>query len=118
MYWYMNFVICYLSIISFSYGINVETIRVNTTKGEVEGFIDKGGRNPVFVFKGIPFAEPPIGDLRFALPQSKTPWNSLLDAKNYQHACMINTSHAFKPTPNISEDCLYLNIWADKRCTQ
>uniref|UniRef100_A0A914E094 Carboxylic ester hydrolase n=1 Tax=Acrobeloides nanus TaxID=290746 RepID=A0A914E094_9BILA len=31
---------------------------------------------------------------------------------------MTNTSHAHKPFPNISEDCLYLNIWADKRCTQ
>ena len=51
MYWYMNFVICYLSIISFSYGINVETVRVNTTKGEVEGFIDTSGRNPVKIFK-------------------------------------------------------------------
>uniref|UniRef100_A0A914E9I2 Carboxylic ester hydrolase n=1 Tax=Acrobeloides nanus TaxID=290746 RepID=A0A914E9I2_9BILA len=100
----------------FKNGRNFQIFDAKIENGTIyPPYLSKGEYYPE---AGIPFAETPIGDLRFALPQSKTPWNSLLDAKNYQPACMTNTSHAHKPFPNISEDCLYLNIWADKRCTQ
>jgi para-nitrobenzyl esterase len=69
------------------------------------------------LFKGIPYALPPVGDLRWKEPQAMTPWRTIRDATQFGPACVQPVS----PVPNIysaaeplpmSEDCLTLNIWA------
>ncbi len=94
----------------------------NVAGGTVRGELAAPGA----VFKGIPFAEPPVGELRWREPQPVKPWRGVREATRYSAACMqipIGTG-AFLgplarrygvnyPTPRweLSEDCLYLNIW-------
>jgi para-nitrobenzyl esterase len=74
------------------------------------------GRNPdVRVYRGIPFAAPPVGDLRWKPPQPATPWPGIRQATQVASACEqpafpSNGLYGGAPPP-IGEDCLYLNIW-------
>lgn len=93
---------------------------IQTTSGEVHGFINK--TTPlVRTFLGIPYAEPPLGELRFAPPQPviKT---GIINALSFAPSCMQQFSNSstiytakvpqFLINGGQSEDCLYLNIWA------
>lgn len=61
-------------------------------------------------FLGVPFAQPPVGDLRFRVPQSlNSSWVGTRQAINYSAACVGYGSDDFL-FPELSEDCLYLNI--------
>jgi para-nitrobenzyl esterase len=94
----------------------------NVTGGAVRGYLAAPGA----VFKAIPFAAPPVGELRWREPQPVKPWRGVRDATRYSAACAQNPlgTGVFLgplaqrygvnfPTPkwDISEDCLYLNIW-------
>jgi para-nitrobenzyl esterase len=68
-------------------------------KGEVAG--------GVRVFKGVPFAEPPVGALRFRAPVKKAAWAEERDATKFAAAAM----QPGEPSVTKSEDCLYLNVW-------
>ena len=80
------------------------------------------GTDPrITVFKGVPFAAPPVGDLRWKAPQPVTPWEGVREAFEYGPISMQDTPgigddiycrewHVDPDIP-ISEDCLYLNIW-------
>jgi para-nitrobenzyl esterase len=98
------------------------TPTVDVTGGAVRGYMAAPGA----VFKAIPFADPPIAGLRWREPQPVKPWRGVRDASRYSPACMQNPlgTGVFLgplarrygvnfPTPqwDISEDCLYLNIW-------
>ena len=81
--------------------------------GSLKGVESEGVRS----FKGVPFAQPPVEDLRFAPPQPAKPWGgSVLDATDFKHNCMQNPSPLFmgwpQPLSTLSEDCLYLNVYA------
>lgn len=84
---------------------------VQTQSGRVEGDHEKG----MYVFKGIPYAEAPIGDLRWKPPVPKGAWTDIRETKAFGASCPQPGS----PVPNIysesigpfSEDCLSLNIW-------
>lgn len=85
------------------------TERVQTESGIVEGILLDGTR----AFLGIPYAEAPVGDLRWCAPQPKTPWQGVLQTKAFGNDPMQRT---FFPDivfrgPEKSEDCLYLNVW-------
>jgi hypothetical protein len=87
------------------YGAPNATTIVATTTGKVEGKFEGSG---VRVFQGIPYAQPPVGDLRFRSALPVTPWTTTLDATAPKAACM----QAPDPMrPLQSEDCLYLNVW-------
>jgi len=60
-------------------------------------------------FKGIPFAQPPVGDLRWRPPIPEKPWNGSFDATNYGPPCAQNG--AGQMIAGSNEDCLYLNVW-------
>lgn len=82
---------------------------VGTESGKVQG----SAANDVLSFKGIPFAMPPVGDLRWRPPAPATHWDAIRPATAYGHDCMQ------QPFPGDSaplgvepdEDCLVLNIW-------
>jgi len=77
---------------------------INITGGRVAGNLLSSG---VKAYLGIPFAAPPVGDLRWKEPQAVVPWKGVREAVALPPACM-QTGIA-EP---ISEDCLYLNLWA------
>ncbi|XP_036689249.1 carboxylesterase 5A isoform X1 [Balaenoptera musculus] len=80
-----------------------------------------GNDMPVNVFLGIPYAAPPVGLLRFAKPEPALLWNDFQNATSYPKLCLQNSEWLFSdqhilkvhyPKLSVSEDCLYLNIYA------
>ena len=76
---------------------------IDTHQGRLEGFEDSG----LQVFLGIPFAAPPVGNLRWQPPQPPIPWQGIRAADQHPPACMQRRARY------MSEDCLYLNVWTD-----
>ena len=87
------------------------TTSVETSLGRLRGVEDDG----LHVFRGVPFARPPVGALRFRAPQPAEPWTGVRDATSFaptapQGERAIGFLPAGKPEPR-SEDCLYLNVY-------
>jgi para-nitrobenzyl esterase len=82
---------------------------VAVTGGQVQGAtLEKGGA----VFKGIPFAQPPVGELRWREPMPAAPWAGVRDATEFGAPC-AQTSVLTPALAEVSkEDCLFLNVWA------
>ncbi len=83
---------------------------VKTSKGPIRGRVDNRG---LYVFKGVRYGAPPVGDLRFKPPRKPEPWTEVADASQYG-ARAIQASGgptAQAGTPGMSEDCLFLNVW-------
>lgn len=78
---------------------------VNTVFGQVEGFRQDG----MTCFFGVPYAQKPLGDLRFRVPRMVEPWEGVLEAKGFAKDPM-QVNSVLGPE-YYSEDCLYLNIW-------
>ena len=70
--------------------------------GKIQGYHDNG----LTIFKGVPFAAAPVGELRWKAPQPVEAWDTILDATHYACGPIQGA-----PAPDLSEDCLYLNIW-------
>lgn len=84
-------------------------LKVKTNCGVVTG---KQGNNPeVSDFLGVPFAKPPVGALRYAAPQSAEPWEGERECKAFAPSCIQRDPPGGKLTYEISEDCLYLNVY-------
>ena len=82
----------------------------SVTGGKVAGTVTSG----MTVFKGIPFAAPPVGDLRWKAPQPVKPWTGVKDASKWGPACIQDAMFPRifgAPETELSEDCLYLNVW-------
>jgi len=87
-------------------------MRVTVTGGLIEGYIDH--ELGVRWYKGIPFAAPPVGDLRWKAPQPVVPWTGVRSATEFGARAMqlpIFGDMNFRAS-GMSEDCLYLNVWA------
>jgi para-nitrobenzyl esterase len=86
--------------------------RVKIANGVLEAAAQPG--SPVRSFKGIPFAQPPVGDLRWREPQPVKNWTGVRNAGQFGPRCMQVTSpgadYWFRGN-GMSEDCLYLNVW-------
>ncbi|MGD1119149.1 MAG: carboxylesterase/lipase family protein [Dehalococcoidales bacterium] len=88
---------------------------VSTKSGKLEGY----DANGLFIFKGIPYAAPPLGDLRWMPPQPVKPWDGVRPAKEYGAICPQNAMPVNAAMPGMpdfgkqaqSEDCLSVNIW-------
>jgi len=87
--------------------IKLSPEQVKVEQGIVQGTIDSGLR----VFKGIPFAEPPVGDLRWKAPEPAKKWKGVKLTTEFAPAPMQGGN----PTSGKSEDCLYLNIWTPSK---
>jgi para-nitrobenzyl esterase len=89
--------------------------------GEISGLLHE--ESGIRVFKGIPYAAPPVGDLRWKAPQEVVPWEGVkkciafgpspMQAK--PAAFMFWSSEFLIPEEPISEDCLYLNVWTNAK---
>ncbi|KAK9524452.1 hypothetical protein VZT92_016847 [Zoarces viviparus] len=94
---------------------------VQTRIGRVRGTrMPVPDRSFVTSFLGIPFAEPPVGKRRFRRAEPKRPWTGVYEANAYPNACYqaVDTSfpgfqgsEMWNPNREMSEDCLYLNVW-------
>ncbi|XP_062123468.1 esterase B1-like [Drosophila sulfurigaster albostrigata] len=92
-----------------------KTTIINTQFGQVRGrqrITLHNDQELYFAFEGIPFAKPPLGDLRFRAPQPPECWEGVRDctyprSKPTQMYCMLNIAHG-------SEDCLHLNVYTKK----
>ncbi|XP_050000518.1 acylcarnitine hydrolase-like [Alexandromys fortis] len=94
-----------------------------THTGQVQGSLIhlNDTKEGVYIFLGIPFAKPPLGELRFAPPVPPEPWSGVRDGTTYPAMCLQNSvtvnaeSLAMiklsEPSISTSEDCLYVNIY-------
>jgi len=84
---------------------------VTVDGGRIAGTVDRGVR----VFKGIPYAAPPVGPLRWRPPQAVVAWNGVRDASAFGAECPQTQYPAgsvyIRPIQTQSEDCLFLNVW-------
>ncbi|XP_064470111.1 acetylcholinesterase-like [Ornithodoros turicata] len=87
---------------------------IRTEYGPVVGQRTTYNNTNLDVFYGIPYAKPPLGDLRFLKPQPPTPWEDALDATRKPTACrqieLVFSKNATFSYANASEDCLYINV--------
>ncbi|MDR2461474.1 MAG: carboxylesterase family protein [Deltaproteobacteria bacterium] len=100
--------------LSLSQHVEADTKTVVTKYGPIIGF----NQEDISIFRGIPYAAPPVGELRFAPPQDPGAFTEPFEAKDYGKICyQVPDGNALlgsiKGTPQ-SEDCLTLNIWAPK----
>jgi para-nitrobenzyl esterase len=90
---------------------------VQTVSGQLQGAPGKNAE--VTVFRGVPYAAPPVGDLRWRAPHAVPSWTGVRQANKFGNVCMQN---ALKPgsfyqvefyesPESMAEDCLYLNLW-------
>ena len=97
--------------------------RVHVSGGEIEG--TASSVPGVTEFKGIPYAAPPVGSIRWQPPRPRAKWNGVLEANAYGPDCpspreMTASPQRHQiPTPEYrqSEDCLYMNIWTPAKAT-
>lgn len=85
---------------------------VTVAEGRLAGALDNG----LHIFKGIPYALPPVGERRWQPPASAASWSGTRDATAFGPSCVQPpvppTSVYYDPLPTMSEDCLTLNVWA------
>ena len=86
-------------------GAPLDGLIIATDRGFVRGVSGPGVRQ----FKGIPFAQPPVGERRFAPPESAVSWTGIRDASKYRSACP-QLSRYGQTDASDDEDCLYLNV--------
>jgi para-nitrobenzyl esterase len=89
---------------------------VKTDYGKLKGYVN----GDVLVWKGVPYAKPPVGDLRWAAPQDPDPWRGVRDAIFPADKCtQLYTTNEWIRTgvvdPESSEDCLYVDIYRPQR---
>ncbi|MFK7848111.1 MAG: carboxylesterase/lipase family protein [Rhodothermales bacterium] len=86
---------------------------VETQNGVLEGTMQSGIR----MFRGIPFAQPPVGDLRWRAPEPVKNWEGVRKADGFGPRCMQRPlfSDMMFRSDGMSEDCLYLNVWTPAR---
>src|SRR5262245_54750129 len=86
---------------------------VRVDSGMLQGI--QGTDPEIIVYKGVPYATPPVGDLRRRAPKAAAKWDGTRNADQFSANCMqtpyAENSPYRQPNHPISEDCLYLNIW-------
>uniref|UniRef100_A0A914YW68 Carboxylesterase type B domain-containing protein n=1 Tax=Panagrolaimus superbus TaxID=310955 RepID=A0A914YW68_9BILA len=97
-------------------------IELTIESGAIRGEYLTIGANDFAVFKGIPYAAPPVGSLRFQKPEPPAKWRGVMNATQYSPMCAqrsrtkaTDPSHLYRV--HISEDCLYLNVFAPPQFT-
>ncbi len=106
---------CSVVLIASTLTMRADLATVKTDAGAVSGVAKDPG---VTAYLGIPFAAPPVGDLRWRPPQAAAHWNGIRKADRFGTSCMQNEAGSRLPWTEefmtqgpIGEDCLYLNVW-------
>jgi para-nitrobenzyl esterase len=95
---------------------------VTIDAGQVRGLLLGAGKD-IIAYKGIPYAEPPVGDLRWREPKPPAKWSTVRDCFQFGNVCvqrndsLINSIPQLKLSAPMSEDCLYLNVWGPAKET-
>lgn len=100
-----------LYLLSAALASPTDLITLSTPYGSLTGSEEQG----IYAFRGVPFAAPPVGNLRFRPAQPLTPWSGVLNATIFAPGCIQQCSNPkplFTCPLTVSEDCLYLNIYA------
>ncbi len=92
-----------VSILSAGLALAQQPAPVRVEQGLVQGMAEDG----LAVYRGIPFAAPPVGDLRWRAPQPAAKWDGVRPAAKFAPKPIQGSRNA----PDMSEDCLYLNVW-------
>jgi para-nitrobenzyl esterase len=103
--------VSFLLLMVISYAAYSQKPVVKTANGALQGVVDSIG---ITTFKGIPFAQPPVGDLRWKDPQPPKNWTGVRKADHFGPQAMqryIYNDMLFR-SDGKSEDCLYLNVWS------
>lgn len=82
-------------------------MQVDTEDGTLEGAVEGGTRS----FLGIPYAKPPVDELRWMPPEPPEPWDGVRDATEFGGRCAQLESTTLMNAASDTEDCLYLNVW-------
>ncbi|KAK0069681.1 carboxylesterase 1C [Biomphalaria pfeifferi] len=101
---------CHLLVLTRSQVDNI----ARTKYGPIRGVAASTGADTMYTYWGVPFAKPPTGDLRFKQPQEPDTWTAPRDALNPSRDCMQILRYGVEKLGvqvNISEDCLYLNVF-------
>jgi para-nitrobenzyl esterase len=112
-------VLLVVAVLSFnSTGLAAVTDPVRVEQGLLAGM--NGSSADIRVYRGVPFAAPPVGDLRWKAPQPAAKWQGVRKAAEFSNACWQTPYPAAAAIyqamlPGLSEDCLYLNIWTPAR---
>ncbi len=99
---------------AFSFAQTGNTTQVKISNGLLQGVVEASG---IHSFKGIPFAQPPVGDLRWKEPQPPKDWAGVRVADHFGPQAMqapIYSDMMFR-SDGKSEDCLYLNVWTSAK---
>ena len=90
--------------------------KVKVKQGWLQGYID----GSLKIFKGIPYAAPPVGERRFRSPEEPGSWRGVRDATRYGAASIQHVSEFMAETPRsqYEEDCLYLNVWSPAKTVE
>ncbi|WP_282136826.1 carboxylesterase/lipase family protein [Seonamhaeicola maritimus] len=91
------------------------TLAQNPLQKQIESGIIEGALSQqdeqVEKYLGIPYAQPPIGDLRWKAPQKPIPWQGVLKTQQFSKKAMQSLDKPWNTMDKLSEDCLYLNVW-------
>ena len=90
---------------------------ISVTGGQITGVLSDDGNT--IIYKGVPFAAPPVGEFRWKAPQPVVPWEGVRACDTFSSICPQSTfaygdfqpEFYSDPYPTMSEDCLYLNVW-------
>ena len=87
---------------------------VHSSQGDLRGVIESGrGGARVSVFRGVPYAKPPVGALRWRAPERAEPWKGVREATSFGAPCAQRLmGWNDDMATGQSEDCLYLNVWS------
>lgn len=86
---------------------HAQLLHTTVAQGDVEGVVEEG----MAYYKGIPFAEPPVGNLRWKAPVAAKAWTGTFKADHFAAEPVQNVqTQGNQPAPQVSEDCLYLNV--------
>lgn len=111
----LAFLIASFGAASSTWGIDNQ---IQVTGGSISGTTENG----VQTFKGIPFAAPPVGDLRWKPPHPVLPWDGVKAFTEFAPGCPQTLAsegsfYAFTNPAKLDEDCLCLNVWTDADST-
>ena len=95
--------------------LSIDGMVISTPQGALLGTIEYAKKKVVYAFKGIPYAVPPVGDRRWKPAEPAHSWKGIKRATRFSPEC-IQRHHSekgffYRPNPQMSEDCLYINVW-------